>query len=57
MFDLLFALRESPLQFVAMKPGSKYKSWELAWNEMDEKCSDEPLYNPCDLFINQKINV
>lgn len=50
MFDLLFELRENPVAFVSMKPGQRYKSWQLIWSEVDSKCSNERPYDPCKLF-------
>jgi hypothetical protein len=51
MMDLLFELRETPANFVHMKPGEQYKSWQLIWSEVDSKCStNEHPYNPCKLF-------
>ena len=51
MYDLLFELRESPANFVNMKPGQQYKSWQLVWNEVDYNCTtNKQAYNPCKLF-------
>lgn len=51
MFDLLLELRKSPDKFTHMVPGEWYKSWQLVWSEVNEKCStDVPPYNPCEEF-------
>ena len=51
MYDLLFELRESPSRFVTMEPGEMYKSWQLVWSEVDDRCSEnKQIYNPCKLF-------
>lgn len=51
MFDLLLELRTSPDRFAHMVPGEWYKSWQLVWSEVNEKCStDAPPYNPCEEF-------
>lgn len=51
MFDLLLELRKSPGKFTHMVPGEWYKSWQLVWSEVNEKCStDVPPYNPCEEF-------
>ena len=51
MFDLLLELRKSPDKFTHMVPGEWYKSWQLVWSEINEKCStDVPPYNPCEEF-------
>ena len=51
MFDLLFKIREDPTYFNKMKIGQSYKSMELIWSEIDNKCSGKQDYNPCNEFV------
>ncbi len=51
MFDLLFKIRENPTHFNNMEVGQSYKSMELIWSEVDDKCSSKPSYNPCNEFV------
>ena len=51
MFDLLLHLRQAPQRFAAMRPGARFRSWQLVWSELDARCSpNSPDYDPCTQF-------
>ena len=52
MFDLLLECRQLPEKFQYMHPSDKYGTWSLTWNELYDRNSQSPSYNPCrELFM------
>ncbi len=52
MFNLLFECRQHPGKFESMKPGDKYGTWSLIWNDQQFQFPYDPQREFCkDSFL------